>query len=242
MNKNLDELRNRLEEIDDRIMSSIKDRFSLISCIAELKKTQNISMMQPDRVQHVQKRAEEFAGKNELSSGLLKRIFDLLVTESCRLEGEIMGTDNVVEAISVLETSAIRIDHIVISVSDLDEAIETYTRKFGFVLLDQSTTIATDKVESAEIHAGGVKILLQKVATINSVALGKMSENATCIQCVAIEVAGQDNLVQDLANRGAESVNTNCSTDESGQSYSCYSSFGGMRIKFVTNVEQTDSV
>ena len=90
-NTEMDKLRAVLDEIDDRIRLALLDRLSLCRRIAEYKKTNNIPMMQASRVVVVKDRAAAFAIEHGIDPGFFLRLYDVIISESCRIEAELIG-------------------------------------------------------------------------------------------------------------------------------------------------------
>ncbi|MFC9517045.1 chorismate mutase family protein [Nocardiaceae bacterium NPDC056970] len=85
-------LRTELDEIDRRFLEDIRARIDVCVRIAEVKRHQSIPMMQPQRVNLVQERAEEFARSNGLSPEFLRRLYEVMIGETCRVEDLVIGT------------------------------------------------------------------------------------------------------------------------------------------------------
>lgn len=84
------QFRKELDELDRRLMETLAERFAVCRQVAEYKAERQIPMMQPARVLEVKKRAAERA----LAAGLTERfgleLYDLIISEACRLEDEII--------------------------------------------------------------------------------------------------------------------------------------------------------
>lgn len=84
--KNIDELREELDAIDDKILELLKQRFSLIVQIAEYKKTHDILMMQPMRVEFVLEKSKRLAREYGLSEIFITELYKVIIEEACRME------------------------------------------------------------------------------------------------------------------------------------------------------------
>ncbi|WP_430332567.1 chorismate mutase family protein [Rhodococcus sp. ACT016] len=89
----LERLRAELDAIDGRLLEDIRARVGVCVRIAEVKRRQSIPMMQPHRVGLVQTRAERFAQANGLSPEFLRRLYDVMIAETCRVEDDVIGPD-----------------------------------------------------------------------------------------------------------------------------------------------------
>lgn len=90
----LERLRAELDAIDGRLLEDIRARIDVCVRIAEVKRRQSIPMMQPQRVGLVQARAEHFAHANGLSPEFLRRLYDVMIAETCRVEDAVIGSDS----------------------------------------------------------------------------------------------------------------------------------------------------
>ncbi|QCQ91126.1 chorismate mutase family protein [Rhodococcus sp. SGAir0479] len=89
----LRDLRAELDAIDARLLEDIRARIDVCVRIADVKRRQGIPMMQPHRVGLVQDRAERYARENGLSPDFLRRLYEVMITETCRVEDAVIGSD-----------------------------------------------------------------------------------------------------------------------------------------------------
>ena len=87
----LERLRGELDGIDAVLLDTVQDRMACCVRIAELKREHGIPMMQPARIGLAQQRAADYAEAHGLSADFLRRLYDLLIAEACRLEDEVIG-------------------------------------------------------------------------------------------------------------------------------------------------------
>lgn len=87
----LEELRARIDRIDDGLLVLLRDRLDACKRIAVHKREQAIPMMQPHRLAAVRAKAENFAEQYGIEPTFLTGLFDLITAETCRLEDEIIG-------------------------------------------------------------------------------------------------------------------------------------------------------
>jgi chorismate mutase-like protein len=91
----MDELlafRKQLDEIDDQLMSLLTRRFSVCRQVGAYKAQAGIPMMQPDRVASVKDRAALRAESAGLRHQFGHDLYDLIITEACRLQDEIIAS------------------------------------------------------------------------------------------------------------------------------------------------------
>ncbi|OBG29372.1 hypothetical protein A5764_22760 [Mycobacterium sp. 852002-51057_SCH5723018] len=85
--------RQRLDQLDTAMIAVIAQRMRLCAEIAELKRKENIPMMQPHRLDHVRAKSIKEGRKLGLDKAFVERLIDVITQESCRLEDVIIGDD-----------------------------------------------------------------------------------------------------------------------------------------------------
>ena len=86
----LTELRARLDSIDARLLDELRDRLACCADIARVKTAHGVPMMQPRRIGLVQQRAAAYGAAHGVDADFLRRFYELVIAETCRLESEIM--------------------------------------------------------------------------------------------------------------------------------------------------------
>lgn len=86
----LDHLRQRLDDIDQRILDAITDRYTVIRAIADHKRTHQVPMMQPGRVAYVQDRYAAAADRVGIPAQHLRDIAGILINAACDLEDDLI--------------------------------------------------------------------------------------------------------------------------------------------------------
>ncbi|TYQ09544.1 UNVERIFIED_ORG: chorismate mutase [Gordonia westfalica J30] len=97
-------LRAELDKIDNRLLDDVRARIEICTRIAYLKERHAIPVMQPRRVGAVHDHAHRYALDHGLSPQFLHDLYDLLISETCRVEDLIVATDE-------LRTNGAPIDH-----------------------------------------------------------------------------------------------------------------------------------
>jgi 4-amino-4-deoxychorismate mutase len=82
----LETLRADLDRIDAELLAALGARVEVCRSIALYKREHGVPMMQPDRIGVVQQRAARFAEANGLDLSFVKRLYDLIIGETCRIE------------------------------------------------------------------------------------------------------------------------------------------------------------
>jgi chorismate mutase len=87
----LEALRVELDRVDRALLDGVRDRLALCTRVAELKQRHDIAVLQPGRMQLVQRRARDYADHHGLSTEFVRELYDLLIGEACRVEDLIVG-------------------------------------------------------------------------------------------------------------------------------------------------------
>jgi|GEM_PF-672242 len=87
----LETLRGELDAVDGRLRETLRERLDCCARIGRLKRDGAIPMMQPHRIGIVQQRAAAFAEEHGMSPSFLRAFYDLIITETCRIEDEIIA-------------------------------------------------------------------------------------------------------------------------------------------------------
>lgn len=86
----LQDHRRRIDELDDRIVRLLVERYSIIEEVAVLKAEHAIPSVLPDRVAEVIDRNAASAAALGMDPELVRRIYTLMVDEACALEDRLM--------------------------------------------------------------------------------------------------------------------------------------------------------
>jgi len=84
-------LRDELDGLDRTLLETVRRRLDCCCRIGLHKRDHAIPMMQPHRIGVVQQRAAAFAAEHGVSPAFLRGLYELIITETCRLEDEIIG-------------------------------------------------------------------------------------------------------------------------------------------------------
>jgi 4-amino-4-deoxychorismate mutase len=83
--------RRRIDAIDDRLLALLGERFAVIREVAAHKARRGIPALIPERVAEVLERCAGEAPRHGLDADVVRRLYDLLIREACRLEEELMA-------------------------------------------------------------------------------------------------------------------------------------------------------
>lgn len=89
--RDLETLRAELDDLDHRLLATLEARIECCVRIAVHKRQYGIPMMQPHRIDAVQDRAARYAAANDIDASFLRRIYDLIIGETCRVEDLVIG-------------------------------------------------------------------------------------------------------------------------------------------------------
>jgi 4-amino-4-deoxychorismate mutase len=89
----LESLRAELDRIDAEFLAALGARVDVCRSIAYYKREHGVPMMQPHRIGVVQQRAARFAEANGLDLTFMKKLYDLIIGETCRIEDLIIDAD-----------------------------------------------------------------------------------------------------------------------------------------------------
>jgi chorismate mutase-like protein len=200
--------RERIDRVDEQLLSALAERTAICREVAEHKREQGIPMMQPDRVAAVEARWAELAAERGLDEDFARSLARAVVAENCRIEGTMMSTAESGgngSATSVLGRSAMSIDHVAIAVRDLDAAIAYYGDVLGFTLQERRQISGRiSGMDSAVMEAGGVKFVLVQGDSPESNVSRYIEAYGPGVQHVAIEVPDPQEALDDLNARGAD--------------------------------------
>jgi len=87
----LQALRAKLDRIDELLLDRLCERLECCRSIAVVKRRVGVPMMQPHRIGVVQQRAARYAAEHGIDGEFLRRLYDLIFDETCRLENLVMG-------------------------------------------------------------------------------------------------------------------------------------------------------
>jgi chorismate mutase-like protein len=87
----LEALRADLDRIDALLLDRLRERIECCVRIAHVKRTTGVPMMQPHRIGLVQQRAASYAQRHGMSTDFVRRLYDLIIEETCRVEDLVIG-------------------------------------------------------------------------------------------------------------------------------------------------------
>ncbi|MFB7629931.1 chorismate mutase family protein [Streptomyces sp. NPDC056149] len=89
--RQLADLRAELDALDARLLDVVRERIEVCVRIAHHKSAHGVPMMQPHRIGVVQERAARYGERHGVDQEFLRRLYDLIIEETCRVEDLVMG-------------------------------------------------------------------------------------------------------------------------------------------------------
>ena len=87
----LPEIRNKLDELDHRLIALLAERMSVIPSVAECKIKHNLPRYQPEREKTMIERIRNLASNLNLNPNLGENIIKLIIADAHRIEEEMMN-------------------------------------------------------------------------------------------------------------------------------------------------------
>jgi chorismate mutase-like protein len=228
-------LREDIDSIDDALLDLLRRRVRTCERIADYKRDNGVPMMQQDRLDALRGKLRDYAAAHELDEEFLADVFDVVTQEACRLE------DAVIEgrtASNGLAGRARRIDHVAIAVRDLEQAITMFRDRYGFAVLERRQVQGeVSGMDSATLRAGGVTFVLCQGDSPRSNVSQYIEHYGPGVQHIAIAVRGQRELLDDLADRGADLLTGVINAPGLDQSFTKREANTGVQLEFVTRTD-----
>ncbi len=83
-------LREKIDIIDDKIINLLVERFKVIKDVSELKKNNNIEVIQKSRISEIVEKAKNKALKNQIDPAIFEKIYLNIIDSACNLEKKII--------------------------------------------------------------------------------------------------------------------------------------------------------
>jgi chorismate mutase-like protein len=89
----LERLRAQLDALDRVLLDTVRDRIGCCVRIGAVKRRDGVPMMQPHRIAVVQQRAAAYAAEHSVDATFLRRLYELIIEETCRVEDLVIAGD-----------------------------------------------------------------------------------------------------------------------------------------------------
>ena len=185
MTDDLNELRQRIDQIDAAILALLAERLNVCRQVAQVKVERSASVIQPSRVREVLTSRRQWAINDNVDPDFAEQLFRIILAETHRIEvsggrEEIAPSKQADSLRSELDTVACRIDHVVVAVADLEGA-KQFLANLGFQVQP------TDDSAIVTAEAGGVTVVLVGPGDDPAVQ-AHLAEHGSGVQHIAIEV------------------------------------------------------
>lgn len=205
-------LRQRIDELDRRLIATLAERIEVCHDVARLKEHSDTPIIQPERVRDVIASRRQRAIDAGIDPDFAEDIMRVVLAETHRIEVAGRRTDAAPEKSALrenrqgspsdihtaLDTVATRIDHVVITVDDLDAAVEHFASNLGFT----RSSLNTDHQPGiAVVETGGVTLVLVAPEAGTEVA-EHLRAHGPGIHHIAIEVLNAEYARRALAEVG----------------------------------------
>ena len=187
----LDELRQRIDELDREFLRIAAARLAICEEVAAVKELSDTPVIQPSRVRSVVTTRRQWAIDAGVDPDFAEQLFRVLLAETHRIEVAGHRPDPAPDKAAApdgvrsgLDTVATRVDHVVVAVDDLAAAVESFTTRFGFHRVPLAQGEAPGIVA---VGAGGVTIVLVGAEASPAVA-AYLAAHGGGIQHIAVEV------------------------------------------------------
>ncbi|MEA2778468.1 MAG: 4-amino-4-deoxychorismate mutase [Rhodospirillaceae bacterium] len=91
----LEELRRRIDAIDDRIVALLSERFAVVRDVAAYKAPRNIPAMIPERIDEVRERCAAQGAELGIDPDFLRVLYSLIIDEACQMEEKLLAESGV---------------------------------------------------------------------------------------------------------------------------------------------------
>jgi chorismate mutase-like protein len=232
MSSDLSSLRKSIDEIDAAIVDLLAKRMEVCREVAELKAGAATPVIQPARVREVLTSRRQWAIDQHVDADFAEQLFRIILSETHRIEvaherHEEAPAKTAGEISGALDTVAVRIDHVVVCVANLDSA-SAFLHSLGF------TVSPTDDVDIKTADAGGITVVL--VGPGNDPAVQRhLTQHGSGVQHIAIEVLNAGYTQQALASTGVPLL-TDVIVDKDGheQLFPVFDRATGVQLGFIS--------
>ncbi len=90
LNHQMGQLRGEIDDLDEKLIALLAQRMNLSSAIGDIKATENISILQPERWKWIVTRAQALASKGNLSDEFITALFNVIHEESINRQVDVI--------------------------------------------------------------------------------------------------------------------------------------------------------
>ncbi len=232
MSNDLSPLRKKIDEIDAAIVTLLAQRMEVCREVAEMKAGTSTPVIQPARVREVLSSRRQWAIDNHVDADFAEQLFRIVLSETHRIEvahdrNEAAPEKAAGEITGALDTVAVRIDHVVVCVANLESAC-AFLGALGF------TVTPTEDLDIKTADAGGITVVLVGPGSDPAVQR-HLAQHGSGVQHIAIEVLNARYVQEALAAAGVPLL-TDVLVDSAGheQLFTAADPATGVQIGFVS--------
>ncbi len=236
----LDELRTRIDRLDQALISVVAERLAVCREVAAVKEGSDTPVIQPGRVRDVLITRRQQAIEAGIDPDFAEQLFRVLLAETHRIEVAGSRPDPAPEKFAAaagtpsgLDTVATRVDHVVVAVHDVAAARAAMVDRFGF----REVPLAGGAVHGVvAVAAGGITVVLVGAEASPSVAR-YIAQHGDGVQHIAIDVLNAGFARACLAQAGTPLV-TEVVVDDDGheQFFAAADPATGLQLGFISRV------
>lgn len=89
--ESLKPFRSRIDDLDDRIVALLGERFAVVREVAAVKEREGIATRLPERVEEVRARNAERGAQQGLDRQFVRDLYGAIIDEACRLEDALIA-------------------------------------------------------------------------------------------------------------------------------------------------------
>ncbi|MGN1044275.1 MAG: chorismate mutase [Acutalibacteraceae bacterium] len=86
----LKNLREKIDFIDDEILNLLVERFKIIKSVSNLKRANNIEVVQKSRIDEIIQKVRNKASKNKIAPIIFEKIYSNIIELACDMEQKII--------------------------------------------------------------------------------------------------------------------------------------------------------
>ena len=231
-------LRARIDELDQELIRVVAERLAVCEEVARLKEHTDTPVIQPTRVREVVTSRRQWAIDAGVDPDFAEQLVRVLLSETHRIEVAKRRADTAPDKAAApesersgLDTVAARIDHVVVAVTDLGEALAFFIDRLGF---HRQPLVGAEEPGMAVVSAGGVTVVLVSREAGGAIAR-YLERHGSGVQHIAVEVLNAGFARAVLAARDVPLL-TEVVVDEHGmeQFFTVQDDGSGVQLGFVS--------
>jgi methylmalonyl-CoA epimerase len=242
-----DGLRQEIERIDDLIIRLLGERVLAARNAGTLKSSEGVEVSGIASLEEALDGIESLGRTHKAPPELVRRVYRVILDEAGS-RGDESGDDwarglagDEGGPSSVLARNSWGIDHVAIAVRDLEAAVETFQRRFGFEVTERTTTEGVHSgMESAVLRAGEIKFVLVQGTSSASNVCQYIENYGSGVQHVALRVENVEAVLADLERRDCDLLTQIINGPGIDQVFTRRDVNSGMQIEVIARAQNDD--